>query len=159
MEAVYVPGERDVGLAITEIWSGQSGPDVAEDWFEITNRTEAAIDFTTAALFYDDDSADPQDAVEIQGLTALAPGESAIVIVDGGPEAVAEFREAWRDLPGIESLAIGYAPDASGLGSGGDAVTLWQGDPRTTVTGSPSRPIPIPRASMPSPGMSTLSAS
>ena len=130
MESVHVPGERDIGLAITEIWSGQSGPDVTEDWFEITNRAAAPLDLTATALFYDDDSADPQDAVEIQGLTELAPGESAIVIVDGGPEAVAEFREAWRDLPGIESLAIGYAVDASGLGSGGDAVTLWLGDPR-----------------------------
>ncbi|MFC2992529.1 ExeM/NucH family extracellular endonuclease [Halomonas tibetensis] len=130
MVAVYVPGERDIGLAITEIWSGQSGPDVTEDWFEITNRSDTTLDVTTLPLYYDDDSADPQNTVEIQGLTALSPGETAIVIVDGGADAVAEFREAWRDLPGIESLAIGYAPDASGLGGGGDAVTLWQGDPR-----------------------------
>jgi len=130
METVHMPGQRDIGLAITEIWSGQSGSDVTADWFEITNRSAETLDFTATALYYDDDSADPQDAVEIQGLDALAPGESAIVIVDGGPEAVDEFRTAWSNLEGIESLAIGYAPDAAGLGSGGDAVTLWLGDPR-----------------------------
>ncbi len=130
MTAVYAPGERDIGLAITEIWSGQSGDDVTEDWFEITNRAGATLDITSAQLYYDDDSADPQNAVQIQGLTELAPGESAIVIVDGGSEAVSEFREAWSNLEGIASLKVGYAPDASGLSGGGDAATLWQGDPR-----------------------------
>ncbi|MBT2800991.1 ExeM/NucH family extracellular endonuclease [Halomonas sp. ISL-56] len=130
MEAPYVPGQRDIGLAITEIWSGQSGADVTEDWFEITNRSNETLDFTTQPLCYDDDSADPEDAVEIQGLTSLSPGESAIVMVDGNTESVAEFRSAWSNLQNIDSLKIGYAEDASGLGGGGDAVTLWQGDPR-----------------------------
>ena len=130
MEAVYVPGKRDIGLAITEIWSGQSGPNVTEDWFEITNRSSETLDFTTQSLYYDDDSADPEDAVEIQGLTSLSPGESAIVMVDGNADAVTEFREAWSNLENIDSLKIGYAEDAAGLGGGGDAVTLWQGDPR-----------------------------
>ncbi|MFI0471738.1 ExeM/NucH family extracellular endonuclease [Halomonas sp. HMF6819] len=130
MEAPYVPGEADIGLAITEIWPGQSGSDITEDWFEITNRSDETLDFTSSPLYYDDDSASPQDAVRIEGLTTLAPGESAIVIVDGGVEAVAEFRAAWSNLRGIESLKIGFADDAAGLGSGGDVVTLWQGDPR-----------------------------
>lgn len=129
-EAPYVPGERDIGLAITEIWSGQSGTDVTADWFEITNRSNETLDFTTRPLYYDDDSADPVDAVEIQGLTSLAPGASAIVMVDGNADSVAAFRAAWSNLANIDSLDIGYAEDASGLGSGGDAVTLWQGDPR-----------------------------
>lgn len=130
MEDIYVPGQRDIGLVISEIWSGQSGSDITEDWFEITNRSNETLDFSTTPLYYDDDSADPQDAVEIQGLNELAPGESAIVMVDGSMDAVAEFREAWGNLPGIDSLKVGYAEDASGLGSGGDAVTLWLGDPR-----------------------------
>ncbi|UYF98772.1 ExeM/NucH family extracellular endonuclease [Halomonas sp. GD1P12] len=129
MEAPYVPGEADIGLAITEIWPGQSGSDITEDWFEITNRSDETLDFTSSPLYYDDDSASPQDAVRIEGLTTLAPGESAIVIVDGGVDAVGEFRAAWSNLSGIESLKIGFADDAAGLGSGGDAVTLWQGDP------------------------------
>ncbi|WP_447553452.1 ExeM/NucH family extracellular endonuclease [Vreelandella sp. EE22] len=130
MDAPYVPGETDIGLAITEIWPGQAGADVTEDWFEITNRSDDTLDFGSAPLYYDDDSANPQDAVLIEGLTTLAPGESAIVIVDGGSEAVAQFRAAWSNLEGIDSLKIGFADNAAGLGSGGDAVTLWQGDPR-----------------------------
>lgn len=130
MEAPYIPGESDIGLAITEIWPGQSGSDITEDWFEITNRSDSTLDFSTAPLYYDDDSADPQDAVLIEGLSTLAPGESAIVVVDGGSDAVAQFREAWGNLPSIDTLKIGFADNASGLGSGGDAVTLWQGDPR-----------------------------
>lgn len=130
MDAPYVPGERDIGLSITEIWSGQSGTDVTADWFEITNRSTETLDFSTMPLYYDDDSADPVDAVEIQGLTTLAAGESAIVMVDGGADSVAEFRSAWSTLNNIDTLKIGYAENASGLGGGGDAVTLWQGDPR-----------------------------
>ncbi|MFG6177121.1 ExeM/NucH family extracellular endonuclease [Halomonas sp. THAF12] len=130
MDAPHVPGERDIGLAITEIWSGQSGDDVTEDWFEITNRSDETLDVSTTPLYYDDESAAPEDAVEIQGLDPLAPGESAIVLVDGGADAVTEFRQAWSQLEGIENLSIGYAEDASGLGSGGDGVTLWLGDPR-----------------------------
>ncbi|WP_447893778.1 ExeM/NucH family extracellular endonuclease [Vreelandella sp. GE22] len=129
-QAPYVPGETDIGLAITEIWPGQDGADVTEDWFEITNRSDESLDFGSAPLYYDDDSASPQDAVPIEGLTTLAPGESAIVIVDGGEEAVAQFRDAWSNLANIDNLKIGYANNAAGLGSGGDAVTLWQGDPR-----------------------------
>lgn len=129
-DAPYVPGEQDIGLAITEIWSGQSGSDVTADWFEITNRSNETLDFSTMPLYYDDDSADPVDAVEIQGLTTLAAGESAIVMVDGGADSVAEFRSAWSNLNNIDTLKIGYAENASGLGGGGDAVTLWQGDPR-----------------------------
>ncbi|WP_193092502.1 ExeM/NucH family extracellular endonuclease [Halomonas colorata] len=130
MEAPYVPGESDIGLAITEIWPGQAGADITEDWFEITNRSGDTLDFTESPLYYDDDSANPQDAVLIEGLTTLAPGESAIVIVDGGIDAVAQFREAWSNMSNIDSLNIGFADNAAGLGSGGDAVTLWQGDPR-----------------------------
>jgi len=129
-DAPYVPGELDIGLAITEVWSGQSGSDVTADWFEITNRSAETLDFSTMPLYYDDDSADPTDAVEIQGLTTLAAGESVIVMVDGNADSVAEFRSVWSNLPNIDTLNIGYAEDASGLGSGGDAVTLWQGDPR-----------------------------
>ncbi|MGY4879352.1 ExeM/NucH family extracellular endonuclease [Vreelandella aquamarina] len=130
MEEVYVPGNRDIGLVISELWPGQSGSDVTEDWFEITNRSSETLDFSATPLYYDDDSADPQDAVEIQGVTELAPGESAIVMVDGNAEAVAEFRAAWSNLETIDSLKIGYAEGGSGLGGGGDAATVWLGDPR-----------------------------
>jgi len=131
MEEIHVPGNRDIGLVVSEIWSGQSGPDVTEDWFEITNRSLDTLDFSITPLYYDDDSADPEDAVQIQGLDTLAPGETAVVMVDGNANAVAEFRAAWSNLDNIDSLKIGYAEDASGLGGGGDAVTLWLGDPRT----------------------------
>ncbi|ART63954.1 ExeM/NucH family extracellular endonuclease [Kushneria marisflavi] len=134
------PEPQDLGIAISEIWSGQSGSDVTEDWFEITNTSDTVIDFNQTPLYYDDDSADPEEAVQVQGLTTLAPGATAIVMVDGDEDAVAGFREAWSsvDLNGQE---IGYTGSAAGLGSGGDQVTLWLGEPdRDTLAAEESYP-------------------
>ena len=121
------------GIAITEIFPGQSGDDLTEDWFEITNiGTETWTAGTDPDLFYDDESADPIDAVPVQGLNRLAPGETAIILLTADTADVATFRSVWSEVIDLTGIAVGFA-DGSGLGGGGDAVTLWLGDPATTT--------------------------
>ena len=67
-------GGGSFDLQITEIWAGQTGDDLTEDWLEITNVGTAAWVFgVDPNLFYDDESADTTDADLIQGLTQIDP--------------------------------------------------------------------------------------
>ena len=131
--AIASPGNQgplspSIDLQITEMWPGQSGTDLTADWFEIFNAgTSAWVSGTNPDLFYDDESSDPADALAIQGITDIQPGESVIVVL-GVAADVATFNSVWApdyDLTGIE---VGHV-DGSGLGGGGDAVTLWIGNP------------------------------
>ncbi|AFL75629.1 ExeM/NucH family extracellular endonuclease [Thiocystis violascens] len=118
----------DFDLQITEIWPGQDGADVTADWFEITNVGAAAwVSADDPDLYYDDDSADPTVADPIRGISAIAPGESAIVVI-GDSVDVATFIDVWGDVISLDGVAVGYT-DGAGLGNGGDAVTLFVGGP------------------------------
>lgn len=123
------PEPQDLGIAVSEIWSGQSGSDITADWFEITNTGDDTLDFSQMPLYYDDDSANPDEAAQIQGLTTLAPGATAIVMVDGDADSADAFRQAWASDADLDGVEIGYTGSAAGLGSGGDQVTLWLGEP------------------------------
>jgi hypothetical protein len=120
------------GLSITELFPGQDGDDLTEDWIEIKNTGTApwtaGVDST---LYYDDESQDPADAVAIQGLTELAPGEAAIVLLTDNAADITTFVEVWSPVIDLAGVEIGFA-DGSGLGGGGDAATLWLGDPMAT---------------------------
>ncbi len=125
-------GASTLSFEITEIFSGQQGADLTEDWFEITNTGSTTwVSGTDPDLFYDDDSADPSAADLIQGITSIAPGEFAIVLVTGNPADITTFEDVWGPVIDLTGIEIGYT-DGSGLGGGGDAVTLWLGDPNTT---------------------------
>ncbi|MFC0603916.1 choice-of-anchor I family protein [Winogradskyella pulchriflava] len=120
-------------LIITEIFSGQEGDDLTEDWFEIHNTgTIPWISGVNDDLYYDDDSADGTAADLIQGLTDIQSGERVIVLItDNLAGEVANFITVWGEVVDLSDIEIGYT-DGSGLGGGGDAVTLWLGDPLTT---------------------------
>ncbi|GGG47568.1 T9SS type A sorting domain-containing protein [Bizionia arctica] len=132
--AIASPGNQGplatiADLQITEIWSGNDpGSNLTSDWFEIRNTGTAAwVSGVDADLFYDDDSQDPSTADLINGITDIQPGERVIVVI-GEAIDVIEFTTVWSidyDLTGIE---IGYT-DGSGLGGGGDGVTLFLGGP------------------------------
>ena len=116
-------------LQITEMWPGQSGTDITEDWFEITNTGDVAwISGTSPDLYYDDDSADPTKADPVLGLTRLDPGETAIVVVGDAADATT-FRTVWSGDVDLSNVEVGHT-DGAGLSGGGDAVTLWLGDPQ-----------------------------
>ncbi|MEM9018561.1 MAG: hypothetical protein AAGC68_16240, partial [Verrucomicrobiota bacterium] len=129
------PGDYPVAgsfyLEITEIWSGQDGDDLTEDWFEITNRGDTAwVSGNDPDLFYDDDSANPNDAGQITGIVQIDPGESSIVVIGNGSDAT-DFFNVWDPDKSLTGIDIGSV-DGSGLSGDGDGVTLWVGDPTTT---------------------------
>jgi len=122
-----------IDLKITEIFPGQVGADLTEDWFEIHNQGNVAwVSGVDPDLFYDDDSADASTADLIQGITDIQPGERVIIIVtDNMNGEVAAFNTIWSPVVNLTGIEVGYT-DGSGLGSGGDAVNLWIGDPNST---------------------------
>ncbi len=121
-------------FSVTEVFPGQAGTDLTADWFEIKNIGQATwVSGVDPDLYYDDDSADGSVADIIQGITAIQPGAYAIVLVtDNTGGEIATFTNVWGDVVDLANVEIGYT-DGSGLGGGGDSVTLWMGDPTTTV--------------------------
>ncbi|WP_299366351.1 choice-of-anchor I family protein [Winogradskyella sp.] len=121
-------------LEITEIFPGQDGTDLTEDWFEIINNGTLTWTSANGDLYYDDESADPLDAIAIQGITDIQPGERVIVIVDGDASDATTFVNIWSPVINLANIEVGYADNAAGLGGGGDTVTLWLGDPNSGGT-------------------------
>ncbi len=118
-------------LEITEIFSGQAGTDLTADWFEIKNSgADAWVSGVDGDLYYDDDSADPTTADLIQGISEIQPNGFAIVMIGDATDATT-FTGVWSQVIDLSNVQVGFT-DGSGLGAGGDAVTLWEGDPLTT---------------------------
>lgn len=112
-------------LRVTEMYFGQEDPDVTEDWFEVTNLGDSAwIAATHGELWYDDDSADWEKADVMSGIDYILPGQS-VVYVEGD---VNDFYDAWSNVPGVRAGTHA----GSGLGTSGDAVSLWIGTPTAT---------------------------
>lgn len=110
-------------LRVTEIYFGQDDPDVTEDWFELTNLGDSAwIEANHGILYYDDSSPDPAKADPLMGIDYILPGQSVIFVGDADNSG---FLDAWSNVPGVR---VG-THDGSGLGTGGDEVNLWLGDP------------------------------
>jgi hypothetical protein len=114
-------------LKITEVYPGLDGDDGTEDWVEITNFGDSAMDMGNATdgwnYFYDDDSADWMDAVPYTGIESIDAGESVIYMIDDGGES------AMRSLWGLGlDVQVGIA-DGKGLGNDkGDGATLFDAD-------------------------------
>ncbi|MEO1434408.1 MAG: DUF3616 domain-containing protein [Bacteroidota bacterium] len=135
-------GAASFNLQITEIFPGQAGDDLTEDWFEITNV--GSVDWVSGvdpALFYDDESADPADAVQVSNLLSIPAGASAIVVLTNDVFDINDFTAVWSPVTDLFGIEIGFA-DGSGLGGGGDAVTLWVGDPNAGGTLADSESYP-----------------
>jgi len=120
---VRTPVEAAPDLQISEIWPGQEGEDLTEDWFEITNQGDAAWTPDLGALFYDDESADPEAADPIEGISEIGVGESVVVVI-GTADDDAAFETVWGDVIDLTGVQVGYT-DGAGLGGGGDAVNLF----------------------------------
>lgn len=123
-----------LAFQITETFSGQTGPDLTVDWFELRNTGDRAwVAGLDPALWYDDESADPAEADQILGLGDIEPGEFVIVLLTNDPVTDIEaFRTVWGTVTDLQGLQIGYT-DGAALSSEGDAVNLWIGDPCTTA--------------------------
>ncbi|WP_206046855.1 choice-of-anchor I family protein [Mangrovimicrobium sediminis] len=107
----------------------EPGDNLSEDWFEIVNLGDTAwVAGVDAPLFYDDDSQDAGAADRITGLVDIQPGEAVIVLVTDDPSAVDAFGDLWSPVYNLDGVEIGLT-DGSGLGQGGDGVTLFLGGP------------------------------
>ncbi|QXP62095.1 T9SS type A sorting domain-containing protein [Polaribacter sp. HaHaR_3_91] len=134
-EAINTPNSYNklVGpvLNITEIWPGNGeGDNLTADWFEITNNGPLPWTPELGGLYFDDDSQDPASAVLISGITSIQPGESVIAVDASDTD---NYISVWGGVYAISDVQIGtYA--GAGLSGGGDAVTLWIGEPTTVGT-------------------------
>jgi predicted extracellular nuclease/uncharacterized protein YjiK/2',3'-cyclic-nucleotide 2'-phosphodiesterase (5'-nucleotidase family) len=118
-------------LVISEVAPWSSGNSaVAADWFEVTNVSANAINITGWKM--DDNSNSFASAVSLSGITSIAAGESVIFIesTTASPAAtvIQNFKNTWFGGNTPTNLQIGtYQGSGVGLGSGGDAVNLYDG--------------------------------
>ncbi|MEO5917855.1 MAG: SdiA-regulated domain-containing protein [Luteolibacter sp.] len=156
-------------LVISEVapWSSSNSP-VAADWFEVTNKGLTTVDLT--GLKVDDDSNAFASAGPVGGVTSIAPGES-IILIDTTDLAVkaATFLNNWFGANSPAGLQIGSYTGAGGLGTGGDAVNLFDSNGNrvagiafgASTTGSFKtfeNPAAIGSTALPLPIVATLSA-
>ena len=115
-------------LVISEIapWSSASSP-LAADWFEVTNTGNSAVDLTGWKM--DDNSHSIANAIALNGITSIAPGEAVIFIETANlTTAAATFRSLWFAANPPRATQIGsYSGSGVGLSSSGDEVVLFDG--------------------------------
>lgn len=119
-------------LRITEIWPGNDpGENLTSDWFEVTNFGDTA--WTAAVdgdLYFDDDSQGRDDDFNppvfdssipdlMSGIATINPGESVVFVDD---DTIDEFAAVWGTAVDLPQIGIHAG---SGLGQGGDGVTLF----------------------------------
>ncbi|MGE0102664.1 MAG: lamin tail domain-containing protein [Blastocatellales bacterium] len=117
-----------VSLIISEVapWSsGNSDPSLGVDWFEVTNIGKAAADIVGWKM--DDSSKNINNAVALNGITTIAPGESVIFLETSDLAGKsAAFRTLWFGANPPAGLQIGsYSGSGVGLSTGGDQVNLF----------------------------------
>lgn len=113
-------------LFISEVapWSSGDSP-VGADWFEVTNTRATAVDITGWKM--DDNSGSPAAAVALSGITNIPAGKSVIFIETATPATtIPLFISTWFGANPPAGLQIGsYTGSGVGLGTGGDAVNLY----------------------------------
>ena len=113
-------------LFISEVapWSSGNSP-VGADWFEITNSRATAVDISGWKM--DDNSGSAAAAVALNGITSIPAGKSVIFIETATPTStIPLFTNTWFGANTPAGLQIGtYTGSGVGLGTGGDAVNLY----------------------------------
>jgi uncharacterized protein YjiK len=113
-------------LIISEVapWSSGNSP-VAADWFEVTNAGASPLNLSGWKI--DDNSNSFGSAVALNGVTTIAPRESAIFIETANLASVAPtFLSTWFGANPPAGLQIGsYSGAGVGLSTAGDAVNLY----------------------------------
>ena len=159
-------------IVISEVapWSSANSP-LAADWFEVTNNGSATIDLTGWKM--DDNSHSNANAIALNGIASIAPGEAVIFIETGNlTAAAAAFRSLWFGANPQRAPQIGsYSGSGVGLSSSGDEVALFDSAGNLVAgVGFGASPGAAPFATfdnhagvgsstLPLPALSTLSAS
>jgi hypothetical protein len=117
-------------LIISEVapWSSGNSP-VGDDWFEVTNVGTATANITGWKM--DDNSNSFGSALELNGVSSIAPGQSVIFIETGSGHTAAgnaaAFRSVWFGGNPPAGLQIGnYTGSGVGLSTGGCGQPLPQ---------------------------------
>lgn len=103
----------------------------AADWFELYNAGSATLDLTGWKV--DDNSAAFASALALRGVSSLSPGQAAVFMESdsAGLNDLTKgtaFISAWFGGSAPASFALGfYGGSGIGLGSGGDAVNIYDG--------------------------------
>ncbi len=108
-------------LRITEVMSS-SGSGGTEDWFEITNVGDEAIDITGFKM--DDNSFSSGASAVLNGVTTIAPSESVVMVEDASTtESADAFRTFWEIDPSVQ---VGwYSGGGVSFSSGGDGTAIF----------------------------------
>ena len=125
------PARAVFDLRITEVWVGQDGSDLSEDWFELRNYGDMAWTTADGAMTVNDNTGGLTTDVPVSGITEIQPGEIVIVLMEGNPVDgdIQEFYDVWNPVKPQILENIGYADGSGlGLGSGGDSVNLFIAD-------------------------------
>lgn len=126
-------------LIVSEVspWSSTFSPATA-DWFELTNLGARPV--MLSGWKVDDSSASPLGgALALNGVTEIAPGESAVFLEAGSAATAAAtintFKHTWFGTNPPASLQVGYYTGLSiGLSSSGDQVNVY--DPTNQLRAS-----------------------
>jgi uncharacterized protein YjiK len=113
-------------VKITEVSpTSSSNGTYGADWWELTNVGSTPVDLTGWKM--DDESNALANAVALNGVSSIAPGQS-VVFVEGDSTKAAAFETAWFGSSVPAGFQIGtYSGSGVGLGSGGDQVNLFDG--------------------------------
>jgi uncharacterized protein YjiK len=119
-------------VKVTEVSStSSSNGTYGADWFELTNTGTMAADLSGWKV--DDDSNSFASALALNGVSSLAPGQSAIFI-EGDSTKAAAFTTAWFGANVPAGFQIGtYSGGGIGFGSGGDQVNIFAADGTPTT--------------------------
>ncbi len=126
-------GPSGVSLIVSEVapWGSGNGT-YAADWFEITNTGSSTVNLSGYKM--DDNSNTFGSAVALNGVSSLAPGESA-VFIEGTDSVATSFKSAWFGGAPPAGYKMGtYSGSGVGLSTGGDAVNVFDGT-GTRITG------------------------
>jgi len=131
--ALWLVVAAQANIVVTEIWPGGiAGAETTSDWFELTNY--GAADVAVSGWYYDDNSNDPTSSDPIEGLTSIAAGESVILLASWEDDyaivadAIASFEASWDVANALDNVQIGWVAGGGGLGGGGDAVHVYDGN-------------------------------
>ena len=122
-------------LIISEVAPWSSGNStLGADWFEVTNIGTATQNIIGWKM--DDDSNSSSLAVALNGIENIAPGES-VIFIENATSKKSQFLTLWFGANPPANLQVGnYSGSGVGLGTGGDAVNLFDntGTKRAGVT-------------------------
>lgn len=113
-------------VRITEVapWGSGSSP-YAADWFELTNTGSAAVSISGWKM--DDSTNAFGSSAALNGIASIAAGESVIFLETASPTTVgASFLSTWFGTSGGPRIGS-YTGLGVGLGTGGDAVNIFDG--------------------------------